>query len=181
MGALAKEVVYTMDDIYNLPDGERAELIDGQIYYMSPPNIKHQRISSILHATIYNYIKSKNGSCEVFFAPFAVFLNKDDTTYVDPDISVICDGTKLENGRGCLGSPNWIIEIVLPSSKYMDYFTKLVKYRNAGVREYWIVDPMKNQIMTYNFDGEIMEQYTFSDKVKVSIYNDFEIDFSKVN
>ena len=179
MGALAKEIVYTVEDIYALPDGKRAELIDGQIYYMSPPNIRHQRISSVLHTTIYNYIKSKNGSCEVFSSPFAVFLDKNDTTYVEPDISVICDKTKLENGRGCLGSPDWIIEIVSPSSRYMDYFTKLMKYRNAGVREYWIVDPLKNQITTYYFEDEMIEQYTFSDKVKVSIYNDFEIDFSE--
>ena len=180
MGALQKEQFYIIEDIYNLPDGERAELIDGKIYYMSPPSIRHQRISSILHATIYNYIKSKNGSCEVFSAPFAVFLNEDDTIYVEPDISVICDKTKLENGRGCLGSPDWVIEIVSPSSRYMDYFTKLVKYRNAGVREYWIVDPLKNQITTYYFEAEMIEQYTFSDKVKVSIYNDFEIDFSEI-
>ena len=106
-------------------------------------------------------------------------MDKNDTTYVEPDISVICDKTKLENGRGCLGSPDWIIEIVSPSSKYMDYFTKLMKYRNAGVREYWIVDPLKNQITTYYFEDEMIEQYTFSDKVKVSIYNDFEIDFSE--
>ena len=64
MGALLKERVYTIDDIYALPDGKRAELIDGQIYYMSPPNIRHQRISSVLHTTIYNYIKSKNDNKE---------------------------------------------------------------------------------------------------------------------
>ncbi len=181
MGALPKEVIYTIDDIYALPDGERAELIDGQIYYMSPPNRKHQRILSFLHLEIGTYIKSKNGSCEVYPAPFAVFLNKDDiTTYVEPDISVICDTSKL-NDKGCIGSPDWIIEIVSPSSKYMDYFTKLFKYRSVGVREYWIVDPTKNRIMVYYFEADTLEEYTFSDKVKVSIYNDFEIDFSTIN
>ena len=180
MGALEKEVIYTIEDIYNLLDGERAELIDGQIYYMSPPSRKHQRVSFYLSRKIADYIDLKNGSCEVYPAPFAVFLNKDDTTYVEPDISVICDISKL-NDRGCSGSPDWIIEIVSPSSKYMDYFTKSVKYRNAGVREYWIVDPLKNHIIAYYFEGETMEQYTFSDKVKVSIYEDLEIDFSKIN
>ena len=180
MGALAKEVIYTIEDIYNLPDGERAELVDGQIYYMSPPSRRHQRVSFYLSRKIADYIDSKNGSCEVYPAPFAVFLNKDDdTNYVEPDISVICDTSKL-NDRGCVGAPDWIIEIVSPSSKYMDYFTKLMKYRNAGVREYWIVDPLKNQITTYYFEDEIIEQYTFSDKVKVSIYNDFEIDFADI-
>ena len=181
MGALLKEQIYTIDDIYALPDGERAELIDGQIYYMSPPNRRHQKISNYLSTEINFYIRSKNGSCEVYSAPFAVSLNKDDiTTYVEPDISVICDTSKL-NDRGCNGAPDWIIEIVSPSSKYMDYFTKLMKYRNAGVREYWIVDSLKSRIMVYNFETETVEEYTFSDKVKVSIYNDLEIDFSKIN
>ena len=181
MGALAKEVIYTTDDIYALPDGERAELIDGKIYYMSPPSVKHQKILNYLSTEINLYIRSKNGSCEVFSAPFAVFLDESKSNYVEPDISVICDKTKLENGQGCMGSPDWIIEIVSPSSKYMDYFTKLVKYRNAGVREYWIVDPMKNLITTYNLENETVEQYTFLDKVQVSIYNDLEIDFSNIN
>ena len=181
MGALVKEIIYTIEDIYALSDGERAELIDGQIYYMSPPSRKHQKLVNRLSQQITNYIDSKNGSCEVYPAKFAVLLNKnDDTNYVEPDISVICDTSKL-NDRGCLGSPDWIIEIVSPSSKYMDYFTKLMKYRNAGVREYWIVDPLKNQITTYYFENEIIEQYTFSDKVKASIYNNLEIDFSKIN
>ena len=180
MGALRQEVIYTTEDIYSLPDGKRAELIDGQIYYMSPPNRRHQKISGVLYATIYNYIKSNNGSCEVYSSPFAVSLNEDDTTYVEPDISVICDTSKL-NDRGCVGAPDWIVEIVSPSSKQMDYFIKLFKYRTAGVREYWIVDPIKNIIMAYNFENEIVEHYSFADKVKVTIYDDFEIDFSKIN
>ncbi len=180
MGALRKEVIYTTEDIYSLPNGERAELIDGQIYYMSPPNRRHQKLVNRLSQQITNYIDSKQGECEVYPAPFAVFLNEDDTTYVEPDISVICDTSKL-NDRGCFGAPDWIIEIVSPSSKYMDYFTKLMKYRNAGVREYWIVDPLKNLIIAYNLENETVEQYNFSDKVKVSIYKDLEIDFSKIN
>ena len=179
MGALKKEAIYTVNDIYNLPDGERAELIDGQIYYMAPPTLRHQKILSFLNIEIGNYIKKKKGSCEVIPAPFAVFLNENNKTYVEPDISVICDTSKL-NEKGCFGSPDWIIEIVSPSSKYMDYFTKLFKYRSAGVREYWIVDPMKNRIMVYSFEEDTMEEYTFSDKVKVSIYEDLEIDFSEI-
>ena len=180
MGALRKEVIYTTEDIYSLPDGKRAELIDGQIYYMSPPNRKHQKLVNRLSQQITNYIDSKQGECEVYPAPFAVFLNEEDTTYVEPDISVICDISKL-NDRGCIGAPDWIIEIVSPSSKQMDYFIKLFKYRMAGVREYWIVDPIKNIIMAYNFESETVEHYSFTDKVKVAIYNDFEIDFSKIN
>lgn len=176
---LPKQQTYTIDYIYSLPDGQRAELIDGVIYDMSPPSVRHQKISRSLCAIIYNYIKSKNGSCEVLPAPFAVFLNADDKTYVEPDISVICDKNKL-NDKGCNGAPDWIIEIVSPSSKSMDYFTKLFKYRSAGVREYWIVDPLKNRIMVYNFKTDDTENYTFADCIKVGIYEDLEIDFSNL-
>ena len=180
MGALRKEVIYTTEDIYSLPDGQRAELIDGQIYYMSPPNRKHQKLVNRLSQQITNYIDSKQGLCEVYPAPFAVFLNEDDTTYVEPDISVICDTSKL-NDRGCIGTPDWIIEIVSPSSKQMDYFIKLMKYRNAGVREYWIVDPLKNRIMVYNFEMDDISNYTFFDSIKVGFYEDFIINFAEIS
>ncbi len=97
--------------------------IDGQIYYMAPPNRRHQTIARELFFSINSYIQSQNGPCECFFAPFAVFLNRDDTNYVEPDISVICDPHKL-NEKGCTGAPDWIIEIVSSSSRRMDYFTK---------------------------------------------------------
>ena len=79
---LPRERIYTIDDIYALPDGERAELIDGQIYYMAPPSRKHQRITLEISATIREYIRENNGSCEVDIAPFAVFLNRNEKTYV---------------------------------------------------------------------------------------------------
>ena len=171
---------YTTKDIYSLPEGTRAELIDGQIYYMAPPSRRHQQIAGKLFAAISNYIDSKGGSCEPYIAPFSVFLNEDDRNYVEPDISVICDPNKLTD-KGCTGAPDWIIEIVSPSSRRMDYFAKLFKYRTAGVREYWIVDPIKNLILVYNFDTSDSEQYTFADTIKPSIYEDFYIDFSKLN
>ncbi len=177
---LPKEQLYTTEDIYNLPEGQRAELIDGQIYYMAPPTYRHQEIVSILHGTIYNYIKSKKGPCKVIPAPFAVFLNKNDKTYVEPDISIICDKSKRTE-HGCIGSPDWIIEVVSPSSRQMDYFTKLFKYRSAEVREYWIVDPMKNRIMVYQFETGTITEYSFADSVKVGIYEDFFIDFSEIS
>lgn len=88
---MKKEEIYTIDDIYALPDGKRAELIDGKIFYMAPPSWKHQKVSGRLYQSIANYIDSRNGKCEVLAAPFAVFLNNDDINYVEPDISVICD------------------------------------------------------------------------------------------
>ena len=180
MPALAQEKLYTIDDIYALPDGERAELIDGQIYMMAPPSRKHQTIARELFSSIHSYMKSKGGSCEPFFAPFAVFLNKDDTNYVEPDISVICDKSKLTD-KGCSGAPDWIIEIVSPGSRRMDYFTKLFKYRTAGVREYWIVDPDRDRITVYDFELEDTRDYTFSNTIKAGIYDDLMIDFSDIS
>ena len=174
MDAVRKEDNYTVDDIYALPEGERAELIDGKIYYMAPPSRTHQKLSWKLHQTIANYIDSKDEKCEVYAAPFVVFLNKDDINYIEPGISVICDLSKLDE-KGCHGAPDWIIEIVSPGNKPMDYFTKLFKYRNANVREYWIVDPTKEQIMVYRFEMETMEQYSFAEDVPVGIYDDFSI------
>lgn len=179
MPALAQEKLYTIDDIYALPDGKRAELIDGQIYFMAPPTRKHQRIAGELFAAIREYINTNNGPCEVDIAPFAVFLNKDDTNYVEPDISIICEKSKLTD-KGCSGAPDWIIEIVSSGSRRMDYFTKLFKYRTAGVREYWIVDPEKNRILVYNFESEDTGDYTFADSVKAGIYDDLLINFSNI-
>lgn len=170
MDSLKKDNTYTIDDIYALPEGERAELIDGKIYYMAPPSRTHQKISWKLHQAIANYIDANNGGCEVYAAPFAVFLNNDEVNYVEPDISVICDPSKLDE-KGCHGAPDWIIEIVSPSSKPRDYLTKLFMYRMAGVREYWIVDPDKQLIMVYEFEKNTVEQYNFSEDIPVGIYD----------
>ena len=177
---LPKSNTYTIDDIYALPEGQRAELIDGQIYDMAPPSPMHQELVMELSATLRDYIKKNGGPCKVYPAPFAVFLNEDDRNYVEPDISVICDSSKVDN-RGYQGAPDFIIEIVSPSSQRMDYLTKLFKYRTAGVREYWIVDPLKNFVIVYNFDTSDSEQYTFADTIKAGIYEDLYIDFSKMD
>ena len=176
--ALAQHIAHTINDIYALPDGQRAELIDGQIYMMSPPNTNHQRISHILAWTIENYIQSKKGNCMVFTAPFAVFLNKDNLNYVEPDISVICSKDKLDE-RGCNGAPDWIIEIVSPSTQQMDYGVKLFKYRASGVREYWIVNPLKRTITVYDFENEKgTQQCSFEDTIPVCIYKDLNINIA---
>ena len=176
---LFKEKPYTIEDIYALPEGERAELIDGQIYYMAPPSMKHQRISTRIAGIIDQYIRERNGKCEVFSAPFAVYLDEFSNTYVEPDISVICDPDKL-NEKGCKGAPDWVIEIVSPSSRSMDYLIKLLKYQSAGVREYWIVDPEKNAVLVYDLEHELTEQYTMQGAAKVHIYEDLTIDFGSM-
>lgn len=182
---LPEERIYTIDDIYALPEGERAELIDGQIYYMAPPGTTHQRILSFLHFEIESYIRNHNGLCEVFPAPFAVFLQSDapkhEKNYLEPDLSVVCDPDKIDT-NGCQGAPDWVIEIVSPGSRRQDYYTKLALYRAAGVREYWIVDPAKQVVIIYdmvNDEGPVI--YTFQDTIKANINNDLKIDFSKMN
>lgn len=174
MDAASKLKLYTIDDIYALPDGNRAELIDGKLYSMSTPSRTHQRILSSIFVKIANYIDSHEGNCEVDVSPFAVFLNNDDKNYVEPDILVVCDSSKFDE-KGCHGAPDWIIEIVSPSSRYMDYCIKLFKYRTAGVREYWIVDPMKELVTVYQFDKEAIEQYSFGEDVPIGLYDNFSI------
>lgn len=178
--ALAQKMLYTIEDIYALPEGQRAELIDGKIYDMAPPNRIHQKISGSLYAEIYHYIQRKNRTCEVYAAPFAVFLNNDDINYLEPDISVICDASKL-NERGCNGAPDWIIEITSPSNPQNDYGIKLFKYRTAGVREYWIVNPLKHTIMVYDLEHEEKtNQYSFDDTIPVCIYSDLNINMANL-
>ena len=181
MDVLKQEEVYTIEDIYALPDGERAELIDGKIYYMAPPSRTHQRILLSLSRKIADYIDSKNGDCEVNIAPFAVFLNKDNINYVEPDISVVCDSSKLDE-KGCYGAPDWIIEIVSPGNSSHDYIRKLNLYADAGAQEYWIVNPINHTVLVYHLEESKFEvySYTFQDKIKVNIYDDLWINFQEV-
>lgn len=150
--ALASTKQYTIEDIYALPEGQRAELIDGKLYNMAPPSTSHQRIVFRLSSAINNYIQQKSEACEVFISPFAVFLNEDDRNYVEPDISIICDKNKLDD-YGCHGAPDWVIEIVSPSTERMDYGIKLFKYRSAGVREYWIINPVNCTVNIFDFES----------------------------
>lgn len=173
--------IYTEEDYYSLPENIRAELIDGQIYYQAAPSREHQKILMHVAKTIANYIDTKGGSCEVYPAPFAVKLQADKNTIVEPDISVICDCNKLTD-KGCTGAPDWIIEIVSPGNSSHDYITKLNLYADAGVREYWIINPTKKSIYVYDLEETKFETaaYTFQDKIKVNIYHDLWIDFREI-
>lgn len=174
--------LYTEIDYYALPEDVRAELIDGQIYYQTAPSRIHQEILSELHAAIHQYIKSKKGSCKIYPAPFAVKLWEERKTIVEPDISVICDRNKLTE-RGCTGAPDWIIEIISPGNSSHDYIRKLNLYADAGVREYWIVNPINRTVLVYHLEESKFEvsSYTFQDKIKVNIYDDLWIDFMEIN
>ena len=142
---------YTIADIEALPEGERAELIDGELFMMSSPKRLHQDILLELAIEIRMFIRKKKGTCKTYIAPFAVRIKKDNRNYVEPDISVICDKDKLDE-KGCQGAPDWMIEIVSPSSKTMDYERKVKLYREAGAREYWIVDPEAETVTVYDFE-----------------------------
>lgn len=180
--ALARTNIYTEEDYYNLPENVRAELIDGQIYYMAAPSRVHQEILSFLHLEIGNYLRSKKGSCKVYPAPFAVKLFEDDErNIVEPDITIICDPNKLTD-RGCTGAPDWITEIISPSTSSHDYIRKLNLYADAGVREYWIVNPMNQSVWVYFLEQDKFKAvaYTFQDKIKVNIYDDLWIEFTEL-
>ncbi len=97
---------------------------------------------------------------------------------MEPDISVICDRDKLTD-RGCTGAPDWIVEIISPGNPGHDYVKKLNLYLDAGVREYWIVDPQQRTVLVYFFEENVkVRQYTFEDTIPVNIYKDLSIDFS---
>lgn len=178
---LPQKITYTVDDIYALPERHRAELIDGQIYDMALPNAKHQDIIFSLSRKIADYIDTNRGMCKIYLAPYAVFLNGDNKNYVEPDISVICDKNKL-NENGCSGAPDWIIEVVSPSTERMDYGIKLFKYRSAGVREYWIINPRIRTVSVYDFEqNEQTRQYSFDDDIPVCIYKTLIINIAKLH
>ena len=142
---------------------------------MAPPSPLHQELVQQLSRTIGNYIESKSGTCKVYPAPFAVFIKDDDTNYVEPDISVICDKSKISN-RGCEGAPDFVIEIVSPSSRKMDYSLKNTLYSDANVREYWIVDPARERTTVYRYEQDAAPIIIpFDDFIKVGIYGDLNI------
>ena len=176
--SLPSNTTYTADDYWNLPDGERAELINGQLYALASPSRMHQKL--IIELTFYfqQYIKSNNGDCEIYVAPFAVNLNANDQTFVEPDISVICDPDKLSD-RGCEGAPDLVIEVVSPSSRRMDYIRKMALYADAGVREYWIIDPATEQTTLYRFEEtDAPAIIPFNQDIPVGIYENLQINIA---
>lgn len=177
---LSKEIYYTSDDYWALPEGIRAELIDGELYDMAPPSLIHQTLVMELSGTIRDYIKSHHGSCKVLPAPFVVNLDADDKNWVEPDLSVICDLNKL-NDRCCKGAPDLVIEIVSPSSRKTDYGMKNSLYSQSGVREYWIVDPAKERVTVYHYEDDAAPViYPFSQPVTVGIFGDLKITVEKL-
>ena len=170
----------TLEQYEALPENRRVEIFDGVIYDMASPSQIHQSLSMELSNTLYNYVKNKKGSCQVFSAPFDVMLSDNPLTIVQSDIMVICDKNKLD-GKRCNGAPDFIIEIVSPGNPADDYIRKLYYYKNYGVREYWIADPGRKIVTVHYFEGNMLNiQYSFDAAVKASIFDGLFIHFSSL-
>lgn len=165
-----KQGEYTLEDYYALPDERRAELIDGVIYDMSTPSIPHQLIVGEVFAQIREYIRKNKGKCLPVIAPSDVQLDKDNKTMVQPDVMIICDQEKIHH-FGVFGAPDFVLEVLSPSTRKKDLTLKLSKYIEAGVREYWIIDPKKKILLVYDFAEEGLPCiYPLEGKVGLVIY-----------
>ncbi|GHV78661.1 hypothetical protein AGMMS49944_04520 [Spirochaetia bacterium] len=142
MPLLQEKEHYTYADFLEWDEDFRAEIIDGEVYEMSPPLLEHQRISRKLLIKFDTFLEGK--SCEVFAAPFGVRLfpteDRRDDTVLQPDLIVVCDASTLDE-RGCNGAPDLVIEILSPSNTTREQPLKFNRYLEAGVREYWVVEP----------------------------------------
>jgi len=184
----AERARYTLADCLTWDENELIEIIDGEAFMMATPLRIHQKISGELFRQLANYLEGKN--CEVYAAPFGVRLFEQDgdrpedvDTVVEPDISVVCDRSRLDK-HGCKGAPDLIVEILSPSSLRHDRLVKLNLYQRAGVREYWIVDPENRSVMVFlpdsNGSFRIQEDYGREDVAKVSVLDGCYIELNKV-
>ena len=179
-----REKKYTLEDYYALPEDVRAELIDGVIYNMTAPSVNHQRILGELYLLFRECADRHGMPCEVLFAPCDVHLDRDPYTMVQPDLLVSCGEKDEESEQRYEGAPDLTVEILSPSTRSKDQLLKLYKYQNAGVREYWIVDPKFRIVTVHYFESEdyAPKRYTFEDKIPVEISGGTcEIDFSRVS
>ncbi|MDE7030166.1 MAG: Uma2 family endonuclease [Lachnospiraceae bacterium] len=149
-----KQGEYTIEDYFATPEEIRVELIDGVLYDMAAPTFDHQKIAGEVYRQVANYILDSQVACEAGIAPIDVQLDCDDRTMVQPDVLILCNSEKILNGR-VFGAPDFVLEVVSPSTKRRDYFKKLEKYEHAGVREYWILDPHKKQLYVFFFEEDI--------------------------
>lgn len=183
--ALKYPPYFTYGDYCNWSEDERWELIDGQAYAMSAPSRVHQEIVLELGTQIHNYLKGK--PCKPYIAPFDVRLPKKNEkdeqidTVVQPDISVICDRNKLDD-KGCRGAPDWIIEILSPSTAIRDMDVKFQLYQTHGVKEYWLINPQEKWGMIYILNAqqkyERSKMFPLSETTQVTIFPDLSIDWT---
>ena len=176
-----KQGEYTLEDYYAISEERRVELIDGVIYDMASPTYMHQDITGSIYFELRSYILGKKGTCKPIMSPYDVQLDCDDKTMIQPDVIVACDSDKIKN-RCLYGAPDFIVEILSPSTAKKDATIKLRKYEAAGVREYWMVEPDKKKVVVYDWcKSEIPIVYGFEDKVPVGIFDgECKIDFAKI-
>jgi Uma2 family endonuclease len=178
--ALKDDQLFTYADYkeWELAPGERFELIYGEAYAMSAPNAYHQSILMELGRQFANYLAGK--PCKVYPAPYDVRLfyaeDESDDTVVQPDSTVICD-EKKRGAEGCRGAPDFVAEILSPSNSAIEMERKFGLYREAGVLEYWVIDPEHKTVYAYRFkDGTIFPQtFRREDAAKVGIFRDLAI------
>ena len=172
---------HTVDDYYAMPDDQRMELIDGVFYDMGAPRVIHQIVIGELYLQLKLCEKAHGGECRVLLSPCDVQLDCDQSTMVQPDLLVVCDRSRIRE-KVCWGAPDLVIEVLSPSSRSHDCVLKLRKYKNAGVREYWIVDPEHLLVIVYEFEPEErIRIYTFDDTVPVGISGGkCSVDFAEI-
>ncbi len=174
---------FTLEDYLALPDDVRVELIDGVFYDMAAPHATHQFIAIQIGYQLLGHVEKNHGPCKPVLSPIDVQIDKDDKTVVQPDVVLLCNPKSyLKNGR-IFGAPDFVIEILSPSTRKRDMTLKLQKYSNAGVKELWYVDPKNLKILVYDLQNEAFfpKTYTFEDKVPVLIWNsEFSVDFNAV-
>ena len=161
---------YTVEDYRSLPEDQRVELIDGVFYDMAAPTYLHQRIAGEIYRQIANFIFDNGGACHPVIAPVDVQLDCDQKTMVQPDVAILCKTEKVEKW-GIYGSPDFVLEILSPSTRKKDCIKKLTKYMDAGVREYWILDPYQRKLLVYFFEAEVYPAiYGLEGSIPVNIY-----------
>ena len=186
MSATARKIEikrsYTYRDYADWPDYPRFELINGEAIEMGAPSEAHQAILMNLSIALGSFLRGKK--CRAYAAPFDVRINFDraDNTVVQPDLVVICDRSKVENGKHCLGVPDLIVEILSESNFRHDKIKKFNIYLNAGVREYWIVDPDRRIVDVYLLQNGsyVAKPYGATDKIPVSVVEDCEINVADI-
>ncbi len=173
---------YTLQDYYALPDDRRVELIDGHFYDMAAPSLIHQQIAGLVYAQIRDFIDKNGGDCFSPITPVDVQLDCDNKTMIQPDVLIVCDPKKLRY-FGILGAPDFVLEVLSPSTKEKDMLTKLMKYIDAGVKEYWVIDPDRKVLIVYLAEERGMPAlYPLQGEVGVQIYEGrLKIDLGKIN